>query len=261
MKIIVCIKQVPGTQKVTIDEKTGSLIRSGVEAKMNPYDLHAIEAAMEIKEALGAEITALTMGPPSAKEILYEAFSLGVDEGILLSDFAFAGSDVLASSRALSQCIRLTDFDLILCGKQTTDGDTAQVGPAIAEFLNIPHVSWVKRICKLDEKGITLEQDLNESILSVSMNYPCLITVEASLNRPRLPSYLLKQKSKNRPIKTYSLQDLRDKDKNNYGMLGSPTSVERIFTPSSTTQTHLMEAEPEKMAESLKSKLIQLKFV
>ncbi len=261
MDIVVCIKQVPGTTKVNIEEETGSLIRAGVESKLNPYDLYALEAAMKIKESLGCTITALTMGPPAAREILEEAFMLGADRGYLLSDKAFAGSDVLATSRALAQCLRLMgDVSLIICGKQTTDGDTAQVGPAIAEHLDMPHVSWVKEICHTDEDGITLKQDLGDTITTMSMNYPCLITVETSVNQPRLPSYLLKKQSAGKEIITVALSDLSEKNKSNYGILGSPTSVERIFTPVSNTQTEIFQLDGSQAAQTFIDKLKYLKF-
>lgn len=216
---------------------------------------------MLIKESLGAEVTALTMGPPAAKEIIYEAFTLGVDKGVLLSDMAFAGADVLATSKALSECISLLGYDLIICGKQTTDGDTAQVGPAVAEYLNIPHVCFVKQVSGADNEAIRVLEDMTESVADLSIKYPCLITVEASANRPRLPSYVIKQKTKNNPIQTFSLQDLSDKDKSRYGMLGSPTSVERIFTPESNVSTEIMEGDADELSAAMLKRLKTLKFV
>ncbi len=165
MNILVCIKQVPGTSEVEVDEKTGVLKRDGIDAKMNPYDLYAIETALKIREEKGGTIKVLSMGPPQAARVIREAYMMGVDEGALLTDRKFAGADVLATAYTLSQGIRkMGDFDLLLCGKMTTDGDTAQVGPEIAEFLNIPHVSNVRKILSLDKKAITLEMDMPETV-------------------------------------------------------------------------------------------------
>ncbi|HEY8500420.1 MAG TPA: electron transfer flavoprotein subunit beta/FixA family protein, partial [Clostridia bacterium] len=176
MNILVCIKQVPGTNKVEVDEQTGVLKRAGIESKMNPYDLYALETALRIKERVGGTITVLTMGPMQAESIIREAYMMGVDEGYILSDRTFAGADVLATSYTLSQGIKIIgNFDLIICGKQTTDGDTAQVGPAIAEHLDIPHVAWVSKINEVDDRKITVEQDLAESVECVELYYPCLI--------------------------------------------------------------------------------------
>ena len=147
MNFIVCIKQVPNTTQVKIDPKKGTLIREGVESIVNPEDLIATEAAVQIKEKHGGEITAISMGPPQAKEALQEVLAMGVDKGILLTDKAFAGADTLATSYTLGQCIKtIGKFDLIICGRQAIDGDTAQIGPQVAEFLNIPQITYVKKI-------------------------------------------------------------------------------------------------------------------
>jgi electron transfer flavoprotein beta subunit len=230
MEIIVCIKQVPGTMKVEVDEKTGVLKRDGIECKMNPYDLYAIETALRIKKTTGGNIKAVTMGPPQAGDIIKEAYMMGVDEGYIISDRRFAGSDVLATSYTLSQGIKLTGkYDLIICGKQTTDGDTAQVGPAIAEFLKIPHVTWVRKIESVDSESIVVEQDMADSFEVVELKYPCLITVEKGIFEPGLPSYKKLMETADREIKTISLENFDDRDKERYGLTGSPTQVEKIF--------------------------------
>ncbi len=155
MKIMVCIKQVPGTSKVEVDEKTGVLKRDGVDSKMNPYDLYALETALRIKEKKGGHIKVISMGPPQAKAVIKEAYSMGADEGTLVSDRKFAGADVLATSYTLSQGVKKCgDFHIILCGKQTTDGDTAQVGPEMAEYLGISHVANVRRILDVNDDFI-----------------------------------------------------------------------------------------------------------
>jgi electron transfer flavoprotein beta subunit len=181
MNILVCIKQVPGTNKVEVDEKTGVLKRDGVESKMNPYDLYALETALWIRERVGGKVTAVTMGPPQAQSIIRESFMMGVDEGYIFSDRKFAGSDVLATSYTLSQGIRtIGEFDLIICGKQTTDGDTAQVGPAIAEYVGIPHVTWVCCIEEVDNRRILVEQNMEDSVEVAELRYPCLIIIKQS---------------------------------------------------------------------------------
>ena len=180
MNIIVCIKQVPGTAQVEIDEKTGVLKRDGVASKMNPFDLFAIESAMRLKEKYGGRVTALTMGPPQAEKVLREAFMMGVDDAVLLSDRRFGGADVLATSYTISQGIRkIGSYDLILCGKQTTDGDTAQVGAELAEFLGIPHLANVTKLMELVEgKKLDVEAEIPLHVVDVRMSLPCLLTVE-----------------------------------------------------------------------------------
>jgi len=231
MKIFVCIKQVPATSEVAVDEETGVLQRSGVASKMNPFDLFALETALRLKEAGGGSVTVGTMGPPQAREIIQEAFMMGADEGYLFSDRRLAGADVLATSYTLSQAIRsLGDYDLILCGKQTTDGDTAQVGPAIAEHLNIPHASWVSAL-DLAENGVQAEQQLQDTVQTAFLPFPCLITVEQDIHVPRLPSMRLKKETRDREIPVLDLSYFMDQNEAHYGLAGSPTQVERIFPP------------------------------
>lgn len=262
LNIIVCIKQVPNTTKVEIDPNTGALIRNGADSKMNPYDLYALELATTLKEKQGGKVTVLTMGPPSAREIVQEAFMLGADEGYILSDKHFAGADVLATSFTLSQGVRtIGEYDFIVCGKQTTDGDTAQVGPALAEHLGIPHVSWVSAVLKADDEKIDVRQDLTDSVATLSLRYPCLITVETSLNQPRLPSYLLKCASANREIHVLSLGNMPDKDTTRYGQLGSPTTVERIFTPTSNAESEIFALNPHETSEKLLDMLHEMKYI
>ena len=209
MDIIVCIKQVPGTSEVEIDEITGTLKRDGVDSKMNPYDLYAIETAVKIKEETGAKVTAITMGPPQAKSILHEAYMMGADDAVLLTDRKFAGSDVLATSYTIAQGIKKTGVpNLIICGKMTTDGDTAQVGPEIAEFLGIAHVSNVLKILQSKEDSIIVEMDMPNTVEVVEIEYPCLITVEKGIFQPRLPSYRLKLATVNKDIKAVSYTHL-----------------------------------------------------
>ena len=179
MKILVCIKQVPESNKVEVDPVTGVLKRDGAASKMNPYDLYALETAFRIREEVGGSVHVISMGPPQAQQVIREAFAMGADGGTLLSDRKFGGADVLATSYTLAQGIKSCgDFDLILCGKQTTDGDTAQVGPEISEWLNIPSVADVVKINQIDEDGITVSMDLPEEVEVAKVQFPCLLAVE-----------------------------------------------------------------------------------
>lgn len=262
MNIIVCIKQVPGTTKIEVDEKTGVLKRDGVDAKMNPYDLYALETAFRIKEIMGGVVDVISMGPPQAMEVIKEAFSMGVDNGILISDRKFAGADVLATSYTISQGIKKAgSYDLIICGKQTTDGDTAQVGPEIAEYLDIPHVTNVKNILEIKDDCINLVMDMQEANGLLEVKLPCLITVEKDIFEPRLPSYLRKKKTKDKEIKVLSLNDFDDKDENKYGLNGSPTQVERIFPPEVNLKHESFTGNSEKVSKDIFDKLKELKFI
>ncbi|MFR3071703.1 MAG: electron transfer flavoprotein subunit beta/FixA family protein [Paeniclostridium sp.] len=240
MEILVCIKQVPGTSEVEVDEKTGVLKRDGVDSKMNPYDLYALETALRIKKENGAKVKVLSMGPPQAKQVIHEAFMMGADEGALVSDRKFAGADVLATSYTISQGIKENRNDLIICGKQTTDGDTAQVGPEIAEFLNIPHVTNVTKLIETKENSIVVEVDMPNTREICEIKFPCLITVEKEIFQPRLPSFKLKMKTKDKEIPMISLKDFDDKDEKHYGLNGSPTQVLKIFPPEPNTDKDIV---------------------
>ncbi len=262
MNILVCIKQVPDSNKVEVDPVTGVLKRNGIESKMNPYDLYAIESALRIREELGGTITAITMGPGQAASIIREAFAMGVDEGALISDRRFGGADVLATSYTISQGIKLLgEFDLILCGKQTTDGDTAQVGPEVSEYLNIPSVSNVSKIVELSTEAITVEMDMTHDIEIAKIMFPCLLSVDKDIFMPRLPSYLKKEQTKEREIRVISLDQLEDKEEKHYGLNGSPTQVQRIFPPAVNTHRETWTGTQQELSERLHHKLLELKFV
>ncbi|MBR5004166.1 MAG: electron transfer flavoprotein subunit beta/FixA family protein [Erysipelotrichaceae bacterium] len=260
MRIIVCVKQVPDTQKVQVDPVTGVLIRNGIDTKMNPYDLYALETALRIKEKTGAEIHVISMGPDAAKAVLVESMAMGADEAWLLSDRRFAGADVLATSFTLAQGIKaIGDVDLILCGKQTTDGDTAQVGPAIGEVLNMPHVSWVRKLVDADDKGLVVQQEMMDSVADVRLNYPCLLTVEKGIFEPGLPSYLKMKEARKKEIHVLNLDKCECKDTKRYGLSGSPTQVEKIFEPMYDLQSVRLEGSTEDNAKALLDKLVELK--
>lgn len=262
MNIIVCVKQVPGTNKVDIDPVTGTLKRSGVASKMNPYDLFALECALEIKEQTGGVVKTLSMGPPQAKAVLDESIWMGADEGLLLSDRAFGGADVLATSYCLSLGVgRLGEFDLIICGKQTTDGDTAQVGPELAERLGIEHATNVLRIDGYDEESVTVTIDLDGIEQTQKMLLPCLLTVEKDMNTPRLPSYLKKKSTDSEKISVASSADFPGADMTMLGLKGSPTQVERIFPPKSNTDKTALTGTTEELSGALYELLKESKFI
>ena len=232
MEILVCIKQVPGSNKVEVDPKTGVLRRSGADTKMNPYDLFALECGLSLKERYGGTVSVITMGPPQAKAVISEAYAMGADRGAIISDRAFGGADVLATSYALSQGIRkFGKFDLIICGLQTTDGDTAQVGPEISENLALPSACNVKTIEGVEDDAILVDMEMAEEIERLRIPFPCLITVQRDIVQPRLPSYLRRERTRKREILTFALDDMDDQDQDHYGLKGSPTQVQRIFPP------------------------------
>lgn len=262
MKIIVCIKQVPGTTQVEIDEKTGVLKRSAAAAKMNPYDLYAIETALQIKEQYGAQIAALTMGPPYGEAVLREAMMMGIDEGILLTDRAFGGADCLATSYALSQAIRSIGIpDLILCGKQTTDGDTAQVGSELSEALDLPCLANVMKITDISPEKLTAEADLGFVTQKVEITLPCLLTVDKDIFEPRLPSYKRKLATKDKPIRILTFKDMPDQDPGRYGLNGSPTRVMRVFPPVHEAHNEKWTGDAEDSAAKLADLLIEKKLI
>lgn len=252
MKIIVCMKQVPAGTKVDIDPETGAMKRMSGETRTNPYDLFALETAISLREKLGGTVTVLTMGPPQAETMMRDAYACGADDAVILSDRKFAGADVLATSYALAQGIQVIGgADLIICGRQTTDGDTAQVGPSIAEHLTIPHAAWVAEITDATEQSITVRQDL-VSVSQVSeLPYPCLITIDKDTCVPRLPSYRLKKATADRPVRILSFADMPDQDLSRYGLVGSPTSVEQMFAPKEAEKQVYLEGTSEEKAARL----------
>lgn len=262
IRITTCIKQVPGTTKVEVDETTGVLKRDGIESKMNPYDLYALETALKIKEEKGAVLTVVSMGPPQAGEVIREAYMMGADQGLLLSDRKFAGADVLSTAYTLSQGVAADGMpDLIICGKQTTDGDTAQVGPEMAEFLDIPHVANVTRIREIREDSIVVDMDLPNAVETVEVAFPCLITVEKGIHQPRLPSFRLKMATRDRDVPMLSLKDFTDQDASRYGLKGSPTQVVRIFPPETGRERETWQGSGPELAGLIHDKLMVEKFI
>ena len=252
MKILVCVKQVPGSSNVEVDPVTGVLKRSGIPSKINPYDLYAIETALALTERFGGSVETLTMGPPQAKAVIQETVCMGAKKGTVLTDRKFAGADVLATAYTLSQGVRQCgEFDLILCGKQTTDGDTAQVGAELAEYLKIPNVSNVLSIDDFQEGKLHATASLDEKIVSMAISLPCLISVDGDINTPRLPSYKIRKNLTEDSVSFLTFADFADQDEAHYGLTGSATQVERIFPPEKVSQKQTLDADPETQAQSL----------
>jgi len=261
MNILVCVKQVPGSNEVQVDPNTGVLIRTQDNNKLNPYDLFSIEFALRLKELVGGSVTTLTMGPPQAKQTIEETISMGCDTGCVVSDRAFAGADVLATSYTLSQAIRkLGAFDLILCGKQTTDGDTAQVGAELAEHLGIPHLSNVSSLVSCSAKAIVVDAFQENLVITEQLPYPVLLCLDSEINTPRLPSYK-RMKEHKAEVKILTLTDFEDKDISHYGLRGSPTQVQKIFPPEKNTDRELHEGSGRQLSDELAALLVAKKFV
>lgn len=231
MNVVVCIKQVPDTSQVKIDPITKNLVREGVQSIINPYDLYAIEEGVRLVEQHGGKVTVISMGPPQAEEALREAISLGCDEAILISDRAFAGADTLATSYTLAMVIKkIAAYDVIICGKQAIDGDTAQVGPGIAAHLDIPQITYVRKIEESEGSSLVAQRTIEEGYEVVKAPKPCLITVVKEINKPRIASLKGKMKAKKVEIIKWSAADL-DAESDRLGITGSPTEVWKIYTP------------------------------
>jgi electron transfer flavoprotein beta subunit len=229
--IIVCIKQVPDSADVKINPETNTLIREGVQSIINPFDMYAIEEAVRLKEKFGGKTIVISMGPPQAEAALREAISLGIDDAYLLSDRAFAGSDTLATGYTLSKAIqKIGDISIVLCGKQASDGDTAQVGPGIATHLDIPQVTYVKKIEEIKDNIARVERMTEEGFEILETPLPCLFTVVKEINEPRLPSLKGKMRAKSAKIQLLNAKEL-DLEEDRLGLKGSPTQVVKIFSP------------------------------
>jgi electron transfer flavoprotein beta subunit len=256
MNIIVCIKQVPDTTEVRIDPVSKNLVREGVKSIINPFDAYAIEEGVRLKEKFGGKVIVLTMGPPQAEAVLREAISLGCDEAVLVSDRAFAGSDTLATSYTLSKAIeKIKDYDIVICGKQAIDGDTAQVGPGVAATLDISQITYVRKIEEIIDGNIKAERATEEGYEIVQTKLPCLITVVKEINVPRLPSLKGKMKAKSAVVQVWKAADI-GAEANRIGLKGSPTEVWKVFTPPPRPKGSIFEGDAQdsvnKLVESLK---------
>ncbi len=254
LRIVVCIKQVPSTEaKVQMDPVKGTLIREGVESVVNPFDEYAIEEGVRLKERYGGEVIVVSMGPPQAKEALRQALAMGADKAVLLSDRAFAGSDTLATAYTLSLAIKkLGEIDLVICGKQATDGDTAQVGPGLAQRLGFRQLTYVCKVKEInsESKKIIVERLLDEGIQVVETTLPALMTVVKDINQPRLPNVISIRRAARTEIPIWGPQDLNG-DQAKFGFDGSPTQVIRIFTPPPRAGGQILEGEVPEVVSKL----------
>ena len=228
MKIVVCLKQVPDTTVVKIDPKTGTLIRDGVPSIINPEDKHALEAALQLKDNYGAHVTVISMGPPQAKNALREALCMGADEAILLTDRAFGGADTLATSKTIAAAIRELEYDIIFAGRQAIDGDTAQVGPEIAEHLNVPQVTYVQDV-NVDEDGLIVNRALEDGYEIIKVQTPVLITAIEELNHPRYMNVQYIFDTVDKEVKIMTAADI-DVPVEELGLKGSPTKDKKSMT-------------------------------
>ena len=241
MEILVCVKQVPDTAEVKIDPEKHTVIRAGVPNIFNPFDQNALEAALQLKDSQGARVTLLSMGPPQAEEVLREGLAMGADDAYLLTDRKVGGSDTLATGYCLAQAVRkvaelqgVEQFDVVLCGKQAIDGDTAQVGPQIATELGIPQITYAAEI-NVDGTTVRVKQQNEEGYIVTEAQFPVLITAVKELNEPRFPTIRGTMKAKKREIPHLSADDIKV-DETKIGLKGSPTMVRKIFTPPQRTQ-------------------------
>jgi electron transfer flavoprotein beta subunit len=255
MNIVVCLKQVPGTTEVKIDPQTNTLIRQGIENIINPFDTYALEEAVRLREKHGGRVTVITMGPPQADIALREAISLGADDAVLLSDRAFAGADTWATAFTLSRAVtRLEKFDLVICGRQTIDGDTGQVGPELAEMLNIPFIAYVSLIEEIKDKYLRIQRMIEEGHEVIETTLPAVITVAKEINVPRLPSLRGITRSKSAVVPTWGIKEL-GVDSAMVGLAGSSTQVIKIFFPQRIHQAEMLAGNLEKQVETLVDRL------
>jgi electron transfer flavoprotein beta subunit len=257
VKIIVCIKQVPESTEAKLDPKTFTIDRSSSKGIINPFDVNAVEEAVRIAEKLeNVETIALSMGPPSAEDTLKEALTYGLDAAYLLSDKAFAGADTLATSYTIAKAIdKIGNYDLILCGKQAIDGDTAQVGPGIAENLNLAQATNVQKIDFVDDKTLKVASELEDGYKIIEIKLPAVLTVTKEINIPRIPSFKTARLALKKVIVKWTAQDLENIDKSKIGMDGSPTSVIKVETPKIQKSTIFLKGTPSQIAQDFVQKL------
>ncbi len=261
LHIIVAIKQVPDTREVRIDPKTNTLMREGVPSIINPEDRNAVEAALLLREQHGGKITVITMGPPQAEAALAEALAMGADDAVLLTDRLFAGADTLVTAFTLSRAVRKCEpFDLIICGRQAIDGDTAQVGPQLAGFLDLPQITYAIKL-SLKDATLIAERALEDGIEVVRAKLPVLVTVTADSNQPRFPSlFKLQEACSGSRITTWHARHI-NVPQEMLGLAASPTWVKRIFTPTREKRGTVISGTEQEMATALLQKLRELHFI
>jgi len=255
MNIIVCIKQVPDAKDVRLDPKTNTLAREGVASIMNPFDRHALEEGVRLKEQHGGTVTVVSMGPPQAEAVLRDAVACGADEAVLVSDRAFAGADTWATTYTLGKAIeKIGAFDLIICGKQAIDGDTAQVGPGLAKRLDIPYVSCVRKITGFENNLVSLHRLMDDGYDEVEIPLPGLLTVVKEINEPRVPSLKGKMKAKSLSITTLNAEDI-GAEADSLGLPGSTTQVVKVFSPEFKGERAMLEGTVDEQVAQLVNKL------
>jgi len=251
MHAVACVKQVPRSHDISIDPETGILDRSGAESVMNPLDLHAVEAAVSLAEATGGRATAISMGPPQAEEAVREALARGCSRGVLLSDRAFAGSDSYATSKTLSYAVRrLEDVDVVLCGKEATDGDTGQVGPGLAAHLGWRQAAYVRELTDVTTESLTAACQMDMGVEVRRVPLPAVLTVLKDLNAPRFPSLVDCMEARRADVEIWTAEDL-GVGEDLLGLDGSPTRVDRVFAPSRDAQAVIWNDPPEESARRL----------
>lgn len=259
MKIVVCIKQVPDTTEIKLDPVTGTLIRDGVPSIMNPDDKGGLEFALQLKDQYGAHVTVVTMGPPQAEAILREAYAMGVDRAILLSDRKFGGADTLATSNTIAAALKALDYDLIITGRQAIDGDTAQVGPQIAEHLDLPQVTYVENLKFDGNKTFTVKKSTEDGYQIVEVDAPCVLTALASGVKPRYMSVKGIVEAYDHEIEIWNYSNITV-DEKKIGLNGSPTRVFKSFTKGVKAAGQIYEVEPAEAVDIIISKLKE-KFI
>ncbi len=261
MNIIVCLKQVHGTTKLEINPETNTLVREGIQNITNPLDTYALEEGVRLRERFGGKVTALSMGPPQAEQMLREAISAGVDEAVLLSDPAFAGADTLATAYTLAKALeKVKDYDLIICGRQTVDGDTGQVGPELAEMLNLPFMAYVSKIEEIAGSRMRLQRLIEEGHEVMETPLPAVISVVKEINVPRLPSLRGIVRAKKMAIPVWSSAEL-GVDKATVGLAGSATRVIKVFFPQRVRHGEILQGELENQIGTLIEKLREAKLI
>jgi electron transfer flavoprotein beta subunit len=264
LKIIVLVKQVPEIEKVRFDYEKRRLDRSSAGAVINPFDLNALEAAVQINEKIGGTVTAISMGPKKSEEALKDAIARGVTKAVLLTDERFAGADTLATAYTIAGAVkRLAPFDLIVCGEKTIDGDTAQVGPEVAEFLGIPHVAYVEKVTEVNGKGITVKSRMERHYCVARINFPCLITVTKDINTPRLPTLKDKLRSRKVMVTVWNAEDLSIMAHEGiFGLSGSPTWVAKVYAPTNAQKKgRIIKGTPEETAREAARVLASLNVI
>lgn len=261
MNSVVCLKQVPGTTRVAIDPQTNTLVRQGIESIVNPFDTYALEEGVRLKERYGGRTTAISMGPPQAEAMLRETISTGADEAILLCDSTFAGSDTWATAYVLSRAIqKIKDYDLVICGRQTIDGDTGQVGPELAEMLEVPFVAYVSQIEEVNNGLMRVRRMVEDGHEVIEAPLPAVITVAKEINVPRLPSLRGLTRARSAVIPVWTAGELNI-DKDMVGLAGSATRVIKIFYPQRVRQAEMLEGSPENQVDSLLEKLRESRLI